>query len=202
MQANRLRRIALILLIASLASQAAWLVYHQALAAKVPTRSKYTSESVSDTLRTRIRSVERSILERQNTQFTAPLDPLRQGNRIKGRFEGIRAFEDSLRNTFLPISTQRDERTGETLAVVEFQDQTYTAREGDVIAGRRIIRITDQELQIYYQGLQIISVQPRPQIPQHLLEDLPGQTIPPAATEPAHPGGKRKRRLQRAGVQP
>lgn len=176
-----IKKLAYILMAASLASQAAWLIVHQAQAAKLPPRSKYTSESVSDTLRTRIRSIERSILERQNTQFTASLDPLKQGNRIKERFDRIRAFEDSLRNTFLPTRTYRDERSGEMVVVVEFQDRIHTAREGDVIAGRRIIRISDLEVEIYYQGLQTIKVQSRPEIPEHLLPE-PENLIEPPGT--------------------
>jgi hypothetical protein len=110
MQFRYLKDLAIALLFISLLAFAIRLVTYNSKSTKVPDQSKYTNESVSDTLRNRIMSIEKSILERKNTVFTVAHDPLRQGNIIKDRFDLAKEFESALRNTFRPtepISTRR-----------------------------------------------------------------------------------------------
>lgn len=144
---------------------------------EVPEQSRYTDESVTDTLRARIMIIESSIADRQNFVFSINHDPLRQGNIIKDRFDLAKEFEEMVRNTFRPTGTYIDEETGEKLVSVEFQDKIYTGGVGDVIAGRRITWIEDDKIGIYYGGPQTIAVQPRPAMPDFSQEELRTQSI-------------------------
>ncbi|HNU53920.1 MAG TPA: hypothetical protein PLI58_03380 [Candidatus Syntrophosphaera sp.] len=172
MQFRYLKDLAIALLFISLLAFAIRLVTYNSKSTKVPDQSKYTNESVSDTLRNRIMSIEKSILERKNTVFTVAHDPLRQGNIIKDRFDLAKEFESALRNTFRPTGTYIDEETGKRLVTVEYQDKIYTGGVGDVIEGRRITWINEQNVGIYYGGPQTLSIQPRPQMPDFSQEEL------------------------------
>ncbi len=172
MQFRYVKDLAMALLFIALIAYAIRLVSFNSQASKVPEKSKYTDESVSDTLRARIMSIEESILERKNTVFTVAHDPLRQGNIIKDRFDLAKEFENALRNTFRPTGTYIDEYTGKRLVTVEYQDKIYTGGVGDVIEGRRITWINEQNVGIYYGGPQTLSIQPRPQMPDFSQEEL------------------------------
>lgn len=172
MQFRYLKDLAMALLFIALIAFAIRLVTYNAKMANIPDQSKHTNESVSDTLRARIMSIEESILERKNTVFTVAKDPLRQGNIIKDRFDLAKEFENALRNTFRPTGTYIDEETGKRLVTVEFQDKIYTAGVGDVIEGRRISWINEQNVGIYYGGPQTLSIQARPEMPDFSEEDL------------------------------
>ncbi len=171
MQFRYVKDFAIALLFITLLACAIRLVTYNAKAASVPNQSKYTNESVSDTLRAKIMSIESSILERKNTVFTVAYDPLRQGNIIKDRFDLAKEFENALRNTFRPTGTYIAEETGKRLVTVEFQDKIYTAGVGEVIEGRRITWINEQNVGIYYGGPQTLSIQARPQMPDFSQED-------------------------------
>lgn len=171
MQFRYIKDLAIALLFIALTAFAIRLVAYNVKASKVPARSKYTNESVSDTLRTKIMSIEQSILERQNTMFTVTKDPLRQGNIIKDRFDLAKEFENALLNTFRPTGTYIDEETGRRLVTIEYQDKIYTAGVGQVIEGRRISWINEQNVGIYYGGPQTLSIQARPEMPDFSQED-------------------------------
>lgn len=144
---------------------------------KIPEQSKYTDESVTDTLRSRIMTIESSIADRQNFVFSINHDPLRQGNIIKDRFDRTKEFEEMVRNTFRPTGTYIDEETGEKLVTVEFQDKIYTGKVGEVIAGRRITWIEDDQIGVYYGGQQRIDIKPRPDMPDFSQEEQQKQSI-------------------------
>ncbi|HOY85202.1 MAG: hypothetical protein LHW45_00730 [Candidatus Cloacimonetes bacterium] len=172
MQFRYLKDLAIALLFIALLAYAIRLVTYKAQNDKVLDQSKYTNESVSDTLRSKIMSIEESILERKNTVFTVAYDPLRQGNIIKDRFDLAKEFENALRNTFRPTGTYIDEETGKRLVTVEYQDKIYTGGVGDVIEGRRITWINEQNVGIFYGGPQTLSIQARPEMPDFSQEDL------------------------------
>ncbi len=172
MQFRYLKDLAIALLFISLLAYAIRLATYNANNSKVPDKSIHSNESVSDTLRAKIMSIEESILERKNTVFTVAYDPLRQGNIIKDRFDLAKEFESALRNTFRPTGTYIDEDTGKRLVTVEYQDKIYTGGVGDVIEGRRISWINEQNVGIYYGGPQTLSIQARPQMPDFSQEDL------------------------------
>ncbi|MFO8145031.1 MAG: hypothetical protein R6T89_04830 [Candidatus Syntrophosphaera sp.] len=144
---------------------------------KIPEQSRYTDESVTDTLRARIMTIESSIADRQNFVFSINHDPLRQGNIIKDRFDMAKEFEEMVRNTFRPTGTYIDEETGDKLVTVEFQEKIYTGRVGEVIAGRRITWIEDDSIGIYYGGPQTLAVKPRPDMPDFTQEEQQKQSI-------------------------
>lgn len=131
---------------------------------KIPAKSIYTKESVSDTLLNRIKTIENSIQDRKMFTFNSTRDPLRQGNIIKDKVDREKEFADMVRNTFRLSTTALDEY-GNKIAYVEFMDKIYGGRVGDVIEGRRITNISDNTMTYYYGGVySTITVQPRPQL--------------------------------------
>jgi hypothetical protein len=176
MQLRYVKDLAMALIVIFLVAYAIRLATFNAKAAKVPENSKYTNESVTDTLRNMIMSIEKSILDRQNFVFSVSHDPLKQGNIIKDRFDLSKEFEQALRNTFRPTGTYIDEDTGRRLVTVEFQDRIYTGGVGDVIEGRRITWINEQNVGIYYGGPQTLPIQPRPVMPDFSAEEVRQQS--------------------------
>ncbi|HNU97538.1 MAG TPA: hypothetical protein PKG99_02535 [Candidatus Syntrophosphaera thermopropionivorans] len=171
MQFRYLKDLAMALIAISLIACAIRLISLNEANRKIPPQSKYTHESVSDTLRAQIMSIESSILDRKNFVFSVTHDPLRQGNIIKDRFDMQKEFENAVRNMFRPTGTYIDEETGKRLVTIEYQDRIYTAGVGDVVEGRKIMWITEQNIGIYYGGPQTIPIQPRPPIPDFSLEE-------------------------------
>jgi hypothetical protein len=137
----------------------------------IPDKSKYTNESVSDTLKTKIYSIESSIMDRKNFVFSITHDPLKQGNIIKDRFDRNKEFEDMVRNTFRPTGTYLDVETGRKLVTIEYQDKFFTGGVGDIIEGRKITRINENSIGIYYGGDQTLAIQPRPVMPDFNKEE-------------------------------
>ncbi|MBW6514288.1 MAG: hypothetical protein K0B87_05975 [Candidatus Syntrophosphaera sp.] len=138
----------------------------------IPDQSRYTDESVTDTLKARILSIESSIQDRQNFVFSVRHDPLRQGNIIKDRFDLTKEFEEMLRNTFRPTGTYIDQNSGKRLVTVEYQDKIFSGGVGDVIEGRRITWIDEKNIGIYFGGAQTLAIQPRPAMPDFTREDI------------------------------
>lgn len=142
----------------------------------IPDKSRYTDESVTDTLKARILSIESSIQDRQNFVFSIKHDPLRQGNIIKDRFDLTKEFEEMIRNTFRPTGTYIDENSGKRLVTVEFQDKIYTGGVGDIIEGRRITWIDEKNIGIYFGGPQTLAIKSRPEIPDFSREQIQEQS--------------------------
>ena len=165
MQLRYVKDFAIALIVLLLLAYAIRLYTINQVAKKIPDKSKYTNESVSDSLRTKIRLIESSIEDRQNYVFAITHDPLKQGNIIKDKFDLSKEFEEMVRNTFRPTGTYIDKDTGRRLVTIEFQDRIYTGRVGDVIEGRRINAINEQSITIYYGGDQVLAIQPRPVMP-------------------------------------
>lgn len=139
---------------------------------KIPEKSVYTEESVSDTLLNRIKTIENSIQDRKNFVFTTRVDPLRQGNIIKDQVDRMKEFEDMVRNTFRLSTTAIDEN-GNKIAYVEFMDQIHGGRVGDTIMGRRITAIGEETMTYFYGGQSYTTrVQPRPQMPQDEVNNI------------------------------
>lgn len=139
----------------------------------VPQESVYTKESVSDTLLSKIKGIEKSIQDRKNFVFTISRDPLRQGNIIKDRLDLEREFMENLRNTFRLSSTSIAEN-GRKIATIEYRDQNYYAEIGSVIEGRRITDIGLDWIKYYYNGnTYTTQVAPRPLMPDFSLTNDP-----------------------------
>ena len=128
----------------------------------IPETSIHIQESVTDTLMTRIRTIESSIQDRKMFVFNARKDPLRQGNIIKDNVDRLKEFEDMVRNTFRLATTAIDEY-GNKIAYVEYLDKLYEARVGEVVAGRKILEINDKNIR-YSMGGQsyTANLMPRP----------------------------------------
>jgi len=75
----------------------------------IPETSIHIQESVTDTLMTKIRTIESSIQDRKMFVFSSRKDPLRQGNIIKDNVDRLKEFEDMVRNTFRLATTAIDE---------------------------------------------------------------------------------------------
>lgn len=130
--------------------------------AVIPETSVHIQESVTDTLMSRIRTIESSIQDRKMFVFNTRKDPLRQGNIIKDNVDRQKEFEDMVRNTFRLTTTVIDEY-GKKIAYVEYLDKLYEARVGEVVAGRRILEINDKNIR-YSMGGQTYTanLMPRP----------------------------------------
>ncbi|MDY0325498.1 MAG: hypothetical protein RBQ87_04895 [Candidatus Cloacimonadaceae bacterium] len=128
----------------------------------IPETSIHIQESVTDTLMTRIRTIESSIQDRKMFVFGTRKDPLRQGNIIKDNVDRLKEFEDMVRNTFRLATTAIDEY-GNKIAYVEYLDKLYEARVGEVVAGRKILEINDKNIR-YSMGGQsyTANLMPRP----------------------------------------
>ena len=141
-------------------------LYTNYLKAKdIPQQSIHSKESVSDTLLSKIKGIEKSIQDRKNFVFNINRDPLRQGNIIKDKLDLEREFLESLRNTFRLSSTSITE-TGNKIATIEYRDVNYYATVGDVVEGRRITEIGNDWIRYYYNGSTYTTqVAPRPPMP-------------------------------------
>ena len=131
----------------------------------IPSQSIHSKESVSDSLLTKIKGIEKSIQDRKQFVFTINRDPLRQGNIIKDKLDLEREFLESVRNTFRLSSTSILDN-GHKFATIEYRDQNYYATIGDVIEGRRITDIGDNWIKYYYGGNVVTTyLAPRPAMP-------------------------------------
>jgi hypothetical protein len=139
---------------------------------QVPEQSKHTEKAVSDTLLNKIKTIETSIEDRKSFVFSNVRDPLRQGNIIKDRFDLAKEFEQMVLNTFRPTGTYIDQETGKRMVNVEFQGKIYSGGVNDVIEGRRITWINEDNIGIYYGGPQTLAVQKRPPTPDFGKEEV------------------------------
>ncbi|MFW5628722.1 MAG: hypothetical protein ACOCG6_05775 [Candidatus Cloacimonadaceae bacterium] len=132
---------------------------------KIPTNSVYSRESVSDSLMSQIRNIENSIQDRKVFVFTTKKDPLRQGNIIKDRADRVQEYEEMLRNLFRLATVAIDEH-GNKIAYIEYQDALHAAREGETVAGRKIIEIKDSSIRYTFGGSTLTAnLMPRPEMP-------------------------------------
>lgn len=165
MQLRYIKDFAIAMIVILLLAYAITLYTINAQRNKIPDKSKYSFESVSDTLKTKISDIERSIVERQSYLFTINTDPLRQGNIIKDRFDNVRAFEDQVRNTFRLTGTYNINEGANAYATFEYQDRIFSGRVGENVEGRFIKWIGDGRVGIYFGGDQTLIAQPRPVMP-------------------------------------
>jgi hypothetical protein len=128
----------------------------------IPETSIHIQESVTDTLMTKIRTIESSIQDRKMFVFSSRKDPLRQGNIIKDNVDRLKEFEDMVRNTFRLATTAIDE-FGNKIAYVEYLDKLYEARVGETVAGRKILEINDKNIRYSMGGHSYTAnLMPRP----------------------------------------
>ncbi len=164
MQFRFVKDLAIALIVIALLVLAIRLYTVRSAGEKIPQKSIYTKESVSDTLLNRIKTIENSIQDRKMFTFNITRDPLRQGNIIKDRLDREKEFADMVRNTFRLSTTAIDEN-GNKVAYVEYLDRVFGGKVGDVIEGRRITAITDKSMTYYYGGGYVTTyVQARPQL--------------------------------------
>lgn len=132
----------------------------------IPERSIYSKESVSDSLMSQIRNIEKSIQDRKMFVFTTKKDPLRQGNIIKDKADRLQEYQEMVRNLFRLATTAVDE-SGNKIAYIEHQDALHEAREGDTLFGRRIIEIKDKSIRYSMGGnIYTANLMPRPEMPK------------------------------------
>jgi hypothetical protein len=162
MQSRFVKDLAIALIVIILGTLAIRLVFVDRNVADIPDSSVYSRESVSDSLMSKIRTIEHSIQDRKNFAFTTKKDPLRQGNIIKDRADRMQEFEDMVRNTFRLATTAIDE-LGNKIAYIEYQDAIHEARVGDIVAGRRILEINDRNIRYSMGGTSYTAnLMPRP----------------------------------------
>ncbi len=165
MQLRYVKDFAIILIVISILVIGGRLLSLNRSVSKVPDKSIYSKESVSDTLLNKIKGIEQSIQERKNFVFSINRDPLRQGNIIKDRFDQEKEFMDMVKNTFRLSSTSVTD-DGQKIATIEYQDMNYYARIGDTVEGRRITDIGDNWMRYYYGGsTYTVELSPRPVMP-------------------------------------
>ncbi|HOH98633.1 MAG TPA: hypothetical protein PL188_10055 [Candidatus Cloacimonadota bacterium] len=162
MQFRFVKDLAVILIVILLGAMAIITANEHRKVGKVPEKSIYTRESVSDSLMKKIQTIENSIQDRKMFVFNSNKDPLRQGNIIKDKIDRVQEFEDMVRNMFRLATTAIDER-GNKIAYIEYQDVLHEARVGQTVAGRRIIDIGDKTIR-YSVGGQTYTAElmPRP----------------------------------------
>ncbi|OQC10551.1 MAG: hypothetical protein BWX75_00348 [Candidatus Cloacimonetes bacterium ADurb.Bin088] len=165
MQARFLKDFAIALIVILLLAYAIRLYALNLQQAGIPDESKYTQKSVSDTLLNKIKTIESSIQDRKFFQFTTTRDPLRQGNVIKDKFDMEKEFMQMVFNTFRPTGTYLDKETGKRMVNIELMGKIYTAGVGDVVEGRKITWINEENIGIYYGGAQTLAVQKIPPMP-------------------------------------
>ncbi len=130
--------------------------------ASIPESSVHIKESVTDTLMSRIRTIENSIQDRKEFVFNARKDPLRQGNIIKDNVDRLKEFQEKVRNIFRLATTAIDEY-GNKIAYIEYQDALHEARVGEMVAGRKILEINDKNIRYSYGGsTYTANLMPRP----------------------------------------
>jgi len=132
----------------------------------IPDSSIYSKESVSDSLMSKIKTIESSIQDRKMFAFSVTRDPLRQGNIIKDKVDLAKEHEERVRNTFRLSTTAIDE-LGNKIAFIEYLGMIHSARIGDVIEGRRIVDIGDSSIR-YSMGGQTLTlgISARPPMPK------------------------------------
>lgn len=162
MQARFVKDLAISLIVIIIGFLAIRLVFINRTVSSVPENSIYSRESVSDSLMSKIRTIENSIQDRKMFVFSTRQDPLRQGNIIKDKADRLQEFEDMVRNTFRLATTAIDE-LGNKIAYIEYQDAIHEARVGDIVAGRRILEINDKNIRYAMGGTTYTSnLMPRP----------------------------------------
>lgn len=165
MQLRYVKDFAIILIVLAIIALGGRLLSLNRSVKKVPDKSVYSKESVSDSLLNKIKGIEQSIQERKNFVFSINRDPLRQGNIIKDRFDQEKEFMDMVKNTFRLSSTSVTD-FGQKIATIEYQDMNYYARVGDVVEGRKIVDIGDNWMRYYYGGsTYTVELAPRPNMP-------------------------------------
>lgn len=168
MQYRFVKDLAIALIVILLGAFAIRLVTVERKVSNVPDKSVYSKESVSDTLMTKIRTIEGSIQDRKMFVFNTTKDPLRQGNIIKDNVDRAKEFEEMVRNTFRLSTTAIDE-LGNRIAYIEYQDALHEARVGQTVAGRRILEINDKSIR-YSMGGETFTTQLKPR-PVMTVED-------------------------------
>ncbi|MDD4309475.1 MAG: hypothetical protein PHO32_03780 [Candidatus Cloacimonetes bacterium] len=131
----------------------------------IPLKSVHSKESVSDTLLSKIKTIENSIQDRKMFVFSSNRDPLRQGNIIKDKTDREKEFEDMVLNTFRLATTASDEK-GNRIAYIEYRGKLHEARIGETVEGRRIIDIGNNTVRYSYNGIvSTTELAPRPKKP-------------------------------------
>ncbi len=132
----------------------------------IPDNSIHSKESVSDTLMSKIKSIESSIQDRKMFAFNVTRDPLRQGNIIKDQVDLLKEHEERVRNTFRLSTTAIDE-FGNKIAYIEFLGRIHAAKVGDTIEGRRITEISDRSIRYTLGGnSHTLAISARPPMPK------------------------------------
>ncbi|MCB5252532.1 MAG: hypothetical protein RBR69_02925 [Candidatus Cloacimonadaceae bacterium] len=164
MQFRFVKDLAIALIVILLGVLIVRLVFLNQKVAVIPETSVHIQESVTDTLMSRIRTIENSIQDRKNFVFSARKDPLRQGNIIKDNVDRLKEFEEMVRNTFRLATTAIDEY-GNKIAYVEYQDNLHEVREGEIVAGRKILEINDKNIRYSMGGKNYTAnLMPRPEL--------------------------------------
>ncbi len=171
MQARFVKDFAIALIVILLVAYAVRLYTVNHKTRVVPEQSKHTEKAVSDTLLGIIKSIETSIQDRKNFVFSNIRDPLRQGNIIKDRFDLEKEYAEMIRNTFRPTGTYIDQETGKRMVNIDYLGRIYTGGVNDVIEGRRITWIDEQNIGIYYGGPHTLAVQRIPPKPDFSKEE-------------------------------
>ncbi|MCB5277967.1 MAG: hypothetical protein PHY41_02390 [Candidatus Cloacimonetes bacterium] len=162
MQTRFVKDLAIALIVILLGFLAVRLILTNQKVATIPEHSVYSRESVSDTLMSRIRTIESSIQDRKMFAFSSSKDPLRQGNIIKDKADRIKEQEEMIRNMFRLALTAED-NLGNKIAYIDYQDVNHEARVGDIVAGRRIIEISDTHIRYSMGGnTYTANLMPRP----------------------------------------
>ncbi|HNZ33190.1 MAG TPA: hypothetical protein P5518_01390 [Candidatus Cloacimonas sp.] len=165
MQLRFIKDLTIALIVISLFAMAVQLVGLYRSWEAIPDKSVHTKESVSDTLLSRIKSIENSIQDRKMFVFNSNKDPLRQGNIIKDKIDREKEYQEMLKNTFRLATTARDE-FGNKIAYIEYQGKLYEARVGDIVEGRRILDIQDKSIRYSHNGIiTTTELAPRPAKP-------------------------------------
>ncbi|HNV61711.1 MAG TPA: hypothetical protein PLG69_01875 [Candidatus Cloacimonas acidaminovorans] len=165
MQQKFIKDLAIALIVLSLFAMAVRLVSLYNTWSKIPEKSVHTKESVSDTLLTKIKSIENSIQDRKMFVFNSSKDPLRQGNIIKDKVDREKEYQEMLKNTFRLAATARDEY-GNKIAYIEYQGELLEAHIGDTVKGRHILDIQDNSIRYSYNGtITTTELAPRPAKP-------------------------------------
>jgi hypothetical protein len=165
MQLRFIKDLAIILIVVFLLSYAVNIFIVKNKGDKIRANSRYSEESVSDSLRTKIQSIEASIVDRENYVFSITHDPLKQGNIIKDRFDRNKEYENMILGTFRLMGTYTSGNASDNYATIEYMNKTYYGKVGDNIEGRIIQWIGEDQIGIYYGGNQTLRKQPIPPPP-------------------------------------
>jgi len=165
MQLRFIKDLAIALIVVILFAMGVRLVALQRSWNSIPEKSIHTTESVSDTLLNKIKTIENSIQDRKMFVFGSNRDPLRQGNIIKDKVDREKEFEDMVKNTFRLATTASDEY-GNKIAYIEYRGALHEARIGQVVEGRKILDIQNKSVRYSYNGIvSTTELSPRPAKP-------------------------------------